>query len=321
LDQPCESSENRTQDQVKIAGYPVEELGGLIWAYLGPQPAPLLPRWDLFVANNAFRQIGTTVIPCNWLQCQENSVDTVHVEWGHGHHGRYALERQGITDPNAHERFEVIGRKHVKIDFKRTDIGIQKLRLREGETEDAEGWRIGHPLVFPNYVRVGQVGNAEFQIRVPIDDTHTWHIAYQAFFPGDAVKIPDQNPVPSFAIEMTDLPDFVLGQDMMYWAAQGEICDRTQEWLAASDRGIVMFRRLLMDQIKVVQAGGDPINTFRDPTKNQCIRLDMEDRGSLKRYRKGTLYYANIGKSSPWIDEIDDLMCRGAAATKAAQNA
>ena len=31
------------------AAYRVEELGGLVFAYLGPEPAPLLPRYDLFV--------------------------------------------------------------------------------------------------------------------------------------------------------------------------------------------------------------------------------------------------------------------------------
>jgi len=314
--QPSEALENNTQDQVKIAGYPVEELGGLIWAYLGPQPAPLLPRWDLFVADNAFRQIGSTMLPCNWLQCQENSVDTIHVEWAHGRAGLYALERQGNTDPMAIERFERIGRRHVKIDFKHVDVGIQKLRLREGETEDAEGWSVGHPLVFPNYVRIGQLGYSEFQLRVPIDDTHTWHIAYQVFFPGDAVKVAEQDPVPVFDVPMMDLPDYVLGQDMLCWVNQGEILDRTQEWLGATDRGLVMFRRLLMDQIKVVQNGGDPINTFRDPATNQYLDLSLENHGNLADYRKRSVYYLNLGMLSPCLDEIDELMSRGAEAAR-----
>ncbi len=80
LQQPAEDPEHNFAARVKIAAYEAEELGGLIWGYVGPQPAPLLPRWDIFVAENVFRQVGTTVVPCNWLQCQENAVDTVHVE-------------------------------------------------------------------------------------------------------------------------------------------------------------------------------------------------------------------------------------------------
>jgi 5,5'-dehydrodivanillate O-demethylase len=315
--QPSEENEDVFKTKVKIPAYPVEELGGLFWAYLGPQPAPLLPRWDLFVVDNAFRQIGTTVLPCNWLQCQENSVDTVHIEWGHGRFGHYAAERKGITDPRTIKRFDLIGRRHTKIDFKRMPYGIQKLRLREGETEDAEGWRVGHPLVFPNYVRVGQLGYSEFQIRVPIDDTHTWHLAYQVYFPGSAIKVPEQDPVPTFPVPIMDLPDFVLGQDLMIWSNQGEIVDRTQEKLGATDKGLVMFRRMLMEQIKIVQQGGDPINTFRDPAKNQFINLELEERESIAHYRNGAVRYMNLGEISPVIDELDELMSRGADAARA----
>src|SRR5215208_3543830 len=42
---------------LKITAYPVEELGGLIFAYLGPEPAPLLPRYDLFVRDDLDRNI------------------------------------------------------------------------------------------------------------------------------------------------------------------------------------------------------------------------------------------------------------------------
>jgi len=37
------------------AEYPVQELGGLLFAYLGPQPAPLLPRWDILVQDDLDR--------------------------------------------------------------------------------------------------------------------------------------------------------------------------------------------------------------------------------------------------------------------------
>src|SRR5439155_24673468 len=42
---------------LKIKSYPVEALGGLVFAYLGPQPAPLLPRWDLLVQDDMNRTI------------------------------------------------------------------------------------------------------------------------------------------------------------------------------------------------------------------------------------------------------------------------
>jgi len=318
LEQPAEAAGTEFQKSIKLPSYPVEELGGLVWAYLGPQPAPLLPRWDLFVAENAFRQIGSTIVPCNWLQCQENAVDTVHTEWAHGRFGLYACERKGIDDPETIARFKRISRHHVKINFAPVPIGIQKYRLVEGENEDTEAWRVGHPMVFPNYVRITQLGYAEFQMRIPLDDTHTWHIAYHAYFPGAKVDVPIQDPVPVFDVPIEELPDFVLGQDLICWVAQGDIHDRSQEQLGTSDRGLIMFRKMLQEQIKVVQQGGDPINTFRDPEKNQCIVIEHENRGSIANYRKGSVRYMNLGGTlSPVIDTLDELMMQGAEAAKA----
>ena len=315
VEQPGEAPEHRFEETVRLKSYPVQELGGLVWGYLGPRPEPLLPRWDLFVLDDVFRQVGTTMLPCNWLQCQENSVDTIHTEHLHGRFGAYVLERLGSTDERQVQRFRRVGRRHVKIDFERVPVGIQKYRLLEGEPEDAEGWRVGHPLVFPNYVRIGQLGYAEFQMRVPVDDTHTWHLGYQVFFPGPDAAAPRQDPVPAFEVPIEDMPDFVLGQDLMVWAAQGECVDRTAERLAASDRGILMFRDLLKEQIEVVRNGGDPMNTFRDPQDNQCIRLSMEDRGSMAHYQPGAVRYMNTGAHSPCVDELDALLT--AAARKA----
>ncbi|NIO06621.1 MAG: hypothetical protein GTO40_01045, partial [Deltaproteobacteria bacterium] len=34
--------------------------------------------------------------------------------------------------------------------------------------------------------------------------------------------------------------------------------------------------KMMDEQIKIVEAGGDPINTHRDPEKNRCITLATE---------------------------------------------
>ena len=33
----------------------MQEMAGMLFAYLGPQPAPLLPYWELFDYKNGFR--------------------------------------------------------------------------------------------------------------------------------------------------------------------------------------------------------------------------------------------------------------------------
>ena len=317
IEQPAEDPSHQFASRVKIPAYHVEAMGGLIWGYIGPEPAPLLPRWDIFVGDNVFRQVGPTIVDCNWLQCQENSVDTVHVEWIHGRFAKYAMERKGVTGEAADRQIRNFTRHHTKLDFERNEFGIQKYRLRAGEDEaTAPSWIEGHPLVFPNYVLIGQPGYKEFQIRVPVDDTHTWHLSYHVYFPGPGVDIPDQTTIPTFEVPVRDYPDYVLGQDIVAWPAQGEIVDRSMEKLAETDRGLIMFRKMLEENVKTVEDGGDPMNVFRDPKEAEFIELEMEDYGPLLNYQSGYLQHTNAGPYNTAIDVLDEFLVKTAEAWK-----
>jgi 5,5'-dehydrodivanillate O-demethylase len=86
LEQPYEDIANpnpKGREGCAAVAYPVRELAGLLWAYMGPQPAPELPVWEPFTFANGFREIVLAEVPCNWFQCQENSIDPVHFEWMH----------------------------------------------------------------------------------------------------------------------------------------------------------------------------------------------------------------------------------------------
>ena len=317
LEMPAEDPQHEFASRVKVPAYHVEELGGLIWAYIGPEPAPLLPRWDLFAHDNVFRVVGTTMLPCNWLQCQENSVDTVHTEYMHGRFGIYSLEVLGIDDPAVVGRFQrFVDRHHIKIDFRPAKYGIQKYRLTVGQDETAGSWIVGHPLVFPNYVLIGQPGYKEFQIRVPVDDTTTYHLSYHIYFPGPGVEIPPQSVVPSFEVPIRPYPDYVLGQDIVAWPSQGPITDRSVEKLAETDRGLIMYRKMLEENIRAVEEGQDPMNVFRDPAENEFINLEMEDYGPLINYTPGYLQHNNAGPFNTAIDVLDDFLAKTAAANQ-----
>ena len=59
-EQPFEDTdapEIRFRDQIRIRAYRVEAKAGLLWAYLGPEPAPLVPNWEPFCWDNGFVQI------------------------------------------------------------------------------------------------------------------------------------------------------------------------------------------------------------------------------------------------------------------------
>jgi 5,5'-dehydrodivanillate O-demethylase len=279
LEQPNEPEGSAFKDKIVTSGYPVQELGGLLWAYLGPAPAPLLPRYDGFVVPGTIRHVGKAVIPCNWLQIMENSVDPVHTEWLHGRLYQFIKEKDGIT--------VAISKHHKKIAFDEFDYGIIKRRLLEGQTEDVDDWRVGHPVVFPNILAVGSGGGLwrqyVFQIRVPIDDTHTQHYWWHAYVPPERAHVPPHllEKVPVYEPPIVDangeyLLEYIHAQDIMAWVTQGPIADRTVENLGASDRGLTLYRRMLFRELKKVEAGEDPICVIRDPEKNRVIELPLE---------------------------------------------
>jgi 5,5'-dehydrodivanillate O-demethylase oxygenase subunit len=309
LEQPGEPADSTFHDRVQVAAYKVEELGGLVFAYLGPdtqeQPAPLLPRYDLYVMDDCWRDIAHATLPCNFLQIMENSVDPHHVEWLHGRYGSFLKELAG--EPPV----PVVSRRHVKVAFEVFEHGILKRRVLEGQSEEDEDWKTGHPLVFPGMLRVGGGGIATFQIRVPIDDTHTWHVWYQTYTPGGPV--PRQASIPVYEVPLFDgsggwLRDYVDGQDITAWVTQGEIADRTQEHLGRSDLGVVTLRKLFFEQLDRVAEGLDPICTFRDPAANQRIDLPMERNkfGSAEEFRAVWLTESSI-RYSPIQREVFGL--------------
>ena len=305
VEQPAEP---RLNSRVQIKSYPAQELGGLVWAYMGPQPAPLLPRFDLFVWDDALRDIGECVLDFNWLQAMENSVDPHHVEWLHGRfmNVHNALEAKGA------EPVQVLAKRHLKVGFDRFEYGIIKRRVLEGQSEEDEDWKVGHPLVFPIILRVGGGGMDQFQIRVPIDDTHTWHIWYTAYRPG--IPFARQATIPKYEVPLFDAAgnrnvDFVDGQDIAAWAGQGTIADRSQETLGASDVGVVLLRRMLQEQLARVEQGLDPLGTVRDESANACITLPMEQNkyGSGARFRD-ELFAHQAVRYSPIRHEVQALV-------------
>ena len=67
----------------------------------------------------------------------------------------------------------------------------------------------------------------------------------------------------------------VSAQDSMAWETQGVVTDRTQERLGVGDEGIILFRKMLKEQIENVQNGLEPIGMVRDPQRNQIIELHV----------------------------------------------
>lgn len=334
-DQPLEPPGSTFKERIQIKAYPARELGGLVWAYLGEPPVPLLPRWDQFVRPNTFRHIAGTMLPCNWLQCVENGGDPNHGTYLHGHFFRYVLERmraQGrpvqeeavdflknewhmtppapdwdgvITEEMRHEYREIKAEPY--------EHGQRKymvhLRPARGGAEHA--WSEHTIVVFP-YMRGGQIG-------IPVDDTHTWHILYMTYTPDPSLEVPPQEVVPYFEPPWRNEngePNFsyITAQDELGWWSQGEITDRTREHLGYSDTGIIGYRKMLMEQLDIVEKGDVPMNVFWGPEESES--MPMVPGGRERRGDGGggqTRYPIDTAQFSPVWDQFWDLYQRDRA--------
>ena len=271
LEQPAEPPEAGFKDRIKHVAYPVEYLGGLIYAYLGPAPAPLLPRWDVLVWEHGRRWIvKETVIDCNWLQAMENSVDPSHLYWLHGDTERYVPSVKTYAEKHEFTRFE---------------YGIRKRRTTLPLATGGKPAVDDHPLLFPSVLRhvapfnEGSGHRHNLQIRVPMDDYHT-QVFRVNFLPMDSERSPADAPVPLRFVALKTGPreykmNMIPAQDSMAWETQGARADRTQEHLGVGDEGVIELRKLLREQIERVQQGLDPIGLIRDPEQNQLIDLGV----------------------------------------------
>ncbi len=278
LEQPYEDTANpegRYRDKVKIKAYPVQAKAGLLWAYLGPLPAPELPDWAPFNWKNGFVQIVLSEVPCNWLQGQENSIDPVHFEWMHAN---WTVRLRGQEGP--------YGPKHVKVDFREKDFGYTYNRIREDTDENHPFWEVGRACVWPNAIFTGD----HFEFRVPIDDENMLSVGW--FFS----RVPreqepfEQDSIPTWHGPVKDpetgrwITSHVMNQDFVAWAGQGRISDRTQENLGLSDKGIAMVRRQFLRDLELIKSGDeDPKGIIRDPAKNHNLELPIFDREAIEK--------------------------------------
>jgi 5,5'-dehydrodivanillate O-demethylase oxygenase subunit len=276
LEQPGEPSDSHYKERIRQPAYKVQELAGIVFAYLGPEPAPLLPRWDVLVRDDGVRALNARIVHCNFLQMVENSVDQHHFKW---------LHRTPKT------RYW----KDERLTSEATDFGIRDTFTRRVGDEH---YRTISLFLMPNMNKVGyhlpedhpaafaatHEGYEALRWRVAIDDTNTMHFTVY-FGPLVDGKPPARMPADQSEQGLLDsVPGKYRWDEETGWIArgdqdrcaqesQGPIFDRTAEHLGVSDEGVIILRRMLRQSIDAVRNGQDPVGIIRDPEKNKIIRL------------------------------------------------
>lgn len=256
------------KSKIHLSTYQILPKAGMLWAYMGPSPAPCLPDWEAFHWDNGFVQVVFSDIPCNWLQTQENSIDPIHFEWTHENWSRRLANSDKGYSP-----------KHTKLAFEEFDHGLIYKRITEATDEKNPLWTIGRVCLWPNGFFLGD----HFEWRVPVDDENTLSVLWSFFRVPKESEPYKQEKIPSWWAPIYDkdgrwITTHVLNQDIVAWVGQGKITDRSKENLALSDGGIVMLRRQLQKDIVAVQEGRDPKGIIRDEQTNVKIKLPSDSR-------------------------------------------
>ena len=268
LDQPCEPDGGRHRDNARQPWYPVEERYGLVFAYLGPpQKRPVLPMYDnleniapgekMWVSVGGFGSTGDgslRVVPYSWLHMNDNVMDPFHVQVLHSTFSGIQFHKTHALMP--------------KVEFFYADHGVCYSAVRELEDgkviDRISSWLMPNIMSVPDiHFRIGQSSGVSWV--VPVDDSH--------YIQAMVMKVPQESPRFGIQIngkswgEMTEEEHQRFPGDFEAQAGQGPISLHSEEHLVTSDRGIMMQRRLLEQQMDSVARGGDPIGVTFDSSK------------------------------------------------------
>ena len=261
LEMPAEPVGSRLHEDVRQKHGLVQEAGGLIFAYLGPEPAPQLPRYDLLFREDCDRAVWARDDHCNWAQRAENGVDPYH-----------SMSLHAPVYPS-------MAMKRPESTWTQMWYGFRM------QSEYPGGKRNVSHHIFPSTTRrhgarVGTTPSEYLHIRVPTDDVTTTTFYVKANIrpegpytltcrgmhrtvPGVYARVEDE----WWGIESSD-------QDRAAQESQGPIHDRSREFLASSDRGVAMWRKLVFEGIKAVANGGDPHGVVRGSEQDKLIIFD-----------------------------------------------
>jgi phenylpropionate dioxygenase-like ring-hydroxylating dioxygenase large terminal subunit len=273
------------KDKIHIQVYPTVEMGGIIWAYMGP-PAlqPPLPKFAWTQAPASHRHVSKVVQESNWLQALEGGIDTSHAPILH-RSITPSTDKPGIDPTSAWVRG-----KAPQLVIEPTDYGYWYAGVRSVDNDQSLHIRTyQYVLPFhqlrPYRTLAGEAGVAG-HIWVPTDDencmVYNWNYSLGnepltdddrlEYRTGNGPSHVDQTTFRSFANRENDYLldrqaqkhetftgiEGINTQDRALQETMGRIVDRSKEHLGPADRAIIQTRRLLLQAIKSVQEGGEP---------------------------------------------------------------
>lgn len=279
VEQPAEK--RPFADKVKVAGYPVREYIGLIFAYLGDGEPPEFPRLDAY-ERDGFIEARKSVRPWSFFNQLENSVDEVHFNFTH--------RRSDFADVGWTEEIPDIAGEE-------TDYGILRIGKRGNAVRKSY-------ILMPNCMYSPGYDNAmgwgeHLAWRVPIDNgRHASFVVkcihksgaeletYRKVRAQERAVLAALEPADSVADrilagelhadEIPDRPDLIAIQDMVALRGQPKDRDRSVDLLGVSDLQVALLRRIWKREMQAIQ-DGKPIKQWRVPRDLMPSGMEQDD--------------------------------------------
>lgn len=294
LEQPAEPEGSKFHQKVRHLSYPVRELGGLIFAYMGPEreDPPPLPRYAPLIGSGGQRQIEPTRFSeYNWLNFYENSADPSHICILHRHSG---YGQQSWSD----QFFSY--RDMPAFEYVETDYGMKVVMTKPGPAPDTL-YVDTMSLAFPSIIQVGDTEFVHAKVDAvklmkegsqcehilfltPNDDEHFTIFTVNYYTGSDPeffakLQAMRTREVPREPVRQYDRRRYmpfrgnIRQEDIMTQATQGLLGER-EEHLGSSDRGVIMLRRLIVEGIETVLKGGRPKGVVTKERAGEILRFD-----------------------------------------------
>jgi len=267
--------------QVDPAGatYPVKEMKGVVFAYMGPGAPPVLPNFDCFRAPDSHVFAFKGLWRCNWLQALEIGIDPAHASFLHrflededpaDSYGKQFRDKAAQTDMPMTQVLREYPRPDIQVD--ETEYGLKITALRH-MANDLTHVRVTNQI-FPGAICIPMSREMTItQWHVPVDDENCyWYTIFTSFqnpVNKDLMRtqrlkehrLPDYAPLKDASnnyhydpSEQATMTYTGMGMDINVhdqWAVEGmgAIQDRTQEHLGRSDVAIIRYRRMLRKAI------------------------------------------------------------------------
>lgn len=267
---------------IRLKAYSLVEKGGILWAFMGnPEKKPPLPEWEFINVKPARRFTTKRFQACNWLQAMEGGIDSSHVSFLHSK----SLETDPLFKGAGGNKYNLGDMKPV-FEVSDTEGGLL-IGARRNAEDNQYYWRIT-PWIMPSFTMVPPRGDhpVHGHFWIPINDNScwTWSFDYKSqrdFTAIELAAMADGQGVHCKYVPGTYLPlanksnDYLMNrnaqkagltysgiesiaiQDAAMQESMGPICDRSNEKLAPTDKGIMMARRKIFKAIKNLQKNGE----------------------------------------------------------------